>query len=78
MTNNNNNWLCTNCHIIGKAEMFNNLNGKFSCPDCGFSFAFQITALPKKTYDEVTLDFNKIPLTDKKAVLAAKRKKQKV
>jgi len=58
--------------------MFNNLNGKFSCPDCDFSYAFQITALPKKTYDEVTLDFNKIPLTDKKAVLAAKRKKGKI
>ena len=55
--------------------MFNHLNGKFECSDCGFSYAFQITELPKKTYDEVTEDFNKIPLTDKKAVLAAKRKR---
>jgi rubredoxin len=68
--------VCWNCEIVGEVNMFRRLDGKFECPDCGFSFAFQITALPKKTYDEVTEDFNKIPLTDKKAVLAAKRKRR--
>jgi hypothetical protein len=71
-------WFCPNCEILGKAIMVNSRDGKFNCADCMLALDFEITVQPQKTYEQVTLDFEKIPLTDKKAVLAAKRKKSKV
>jgi len=57
-------WFCPNCEILGKAIMLNSQDGKFNCADCMLAIDFEITVQPRKTYDEVTEDFNKIPLTD--------------
>ena len=43
--------------------MINSRDGKFNCADCMLAFDFEITVKPRKTYDEVTVEFDKIPLT---------------
>ena len=45
------------------------------CSMCSLLMYVEIRKKPEKDYEQVTLDFNKIPLTDKKAVLAKRRRK---
>lgn len=44
------------------------------CGMCSLVMKGEILRRPEKTYEQVTLDFNQIPLTDKKAVRARKRR----
>lgn len=44
------------------------------CPICSLIMKGEILRRPTKTYKQVTLDFNAIPLTDKKAIQAQKRR----
>jgi len=47
------------------------------CTMCSLGMKVQILQEPKKDYNQVTEDFNKIPLTDKKALFAKKRNERK-
>jgi len=50
----------------------------YSCSICGAIFIIDCIKDPQLTLEEAEAKFNQIPLTDKKAVFAAKRKKRKV
>ena len=47
------------------------------CSMCSLVMMCEILRGPAKTYEQVTLDFDAIPLTDKKALQAQKRNKTK-
>lgn len=59
-------------------QMKQEVNGEYfvaECPMCSLIMKGEILRQPVKTYEQVTLDFQAIPLTDKKALRAQKRKK---
>ena len=66
------------CFYCGTApvDLLSYKGNDYSCPMCKAIFIVDRIKDPQLTLEEAEAAFNKIPLTDKKAVYAAKRKKR--
>lgn len=70
---------CPNCEVEMKLTKASNPNIKGNgwiaeCSMCSMAMTVDIFRSPVKTYDQVTEDFNKIPLTDSQRGSKAKKR----